>query len=301
LDLCVQGEECPGYAHSRRASRSILRCDLQLRGAKDVWQKNMYAFRLVPCGIHSLAIRSQPSTLNEHKSDQAIEVGEIVTGSALTLAEGAHGKDGPFLQVSTDPAGWLFEFMGGKRVMAPLPVQVGRWMYRISNGSAGLALRLRPTQLTSAKCHPEVNLSSETVVLCDLLVQRPACGNLEACTFVRVMGTDGWLFASLGGQATLLSVPLHASIECAFSKAINQVSCAPWFDELLCDAVILVGPSSQAFHVHRAVLAAASSVFHAMFTSGMKEHPSYEVQLSTDKPDIVEQLLSSSTTGVWRL
>lgn len=63
----------------------------------------------------------------------------------------------------------------------------------------------------------------------------------------------------------------------------------------LCDVVIHVG--GEAFHAHKAVLAAKSSYFMAMFTSGFKESTEKEIQLEGDA-DIFKVLLQYVYTGI---
>ena len=62
----------------------------------------------------------------------------------------------------------------------------------------------------------------------------------------------------------------------------------------LCDVVIHVG--GEAFHAHKAVLAATSSYFMAMFTSGFKESTEKEIQLQGDA-EIFKVLLQYAYTG----
>ena len=60
-------------------------------------------------------------------------------------------------------------------------------------------------------------------------------------------------------------------------------------DGLLSDVVLRVG--DQNFPVHRAILAARSPVFRAMFTSNMKESVAEEIQIEDMEPDVMEELL----------
>ncbi|XP_061765467.1 kelch-like protein 7 [Nerophis ophidion] len=57
----------------------------------------------------------------------------------------------------------------------------------------------------------------------------------------------------------------------------------------LCDVCLVV--QSQQFPAHRIVLAAASKFFRLMFTTNMLESKSYEVELSSVDPEIIELLL----------
>ena len=60
-------------------------------------------------------------------------------------------------------------------------------------------------------------------------------------------------------------------------------------DGHLSDVVLLVG--DRKFPVHRAILAARSPVFRAMFTSNMKESVAEEIQIEDMEPDVMEELL----------
>ena len=55
------------------------------------------------------------------------------------------------------------------------------------------------------------------------------------------------------------------------------------------DVVLCVG--DRKFPVHRAILAARSPVFRAMFTSNMKESVAEEIQIEEIKPDVMEEIL----------
>ena len=65
-------------------------------------------------------------------------------------------------------------------------------------------------------------------------------------------------------------------------------------DNQLCDICIKVGVRS--FNAHKAVLAASSSYFKAMFTSGFKESSESEISIDGD-PDSFEVLLDYAYTG----
>mmetsp|Transcript_11777 Transcript_11777/g.22929 ORF Transcript_11777/g.22929 Transcript_11777/m.22929 type:complete len:240 (-) Transcript_11777:1009-1728(-) len=232
----------------------------------------MYAYRV----IRSLGVQPQASISTEPSSSEVIACGEIVTGDHLAVGnDSEYGKNGPFLHCSKDPDGWLFEFQAGKRCLAPVPIQKGRWMYQVNSAyqtpyvrnppGAGLALLSlsRPALNSSSTLLPEEVIPWGTVVLCDLRIERPAFGRARRCTFVRVAGSDGWLYEILSsdGRPTLLQLQAHASIEDALSKVGSQVVSPSRDDKMACDAVILVGPSAQAFHVHREVLAADPMYF----------------------------------------
>ena len=60
-------------------------------------------------------------------------------------------------------------------------------------------------------------------------------------------------------------------------------------DGILSDVVLLVG--DRKFPVHRAILAAKSPVFRAMFTSDMKEAVAEEILIEDMEPDLMEGLL----------
>ena len=65
-------------------------------------------------------------------------------------------------------------------------------------------------------------------------------------------------------------------------------------DNQLCDICIKVGVRS--FNAHKAVLAASSSYFKAMFTSGFKESSESEISIDGD-PDSFQVLLDYAYTG----
>ena len=62
----------------------------------------------------------------------------------------------------------------------------------------------------------------------------------------------------------------------------------------LCDVVVNI--SGRAFHAHKAVLAASSTYFMSMFTSGFKESTESEVTIEGN-PDIFQTLLEYAYTG----
>ena len=68
----------------------------------------------------------------------------------------------------------------------------------MDNGSVGLALRRHPTHSPEAKCTPEQICPHGSTVWADRKLD--VCGT----TFVRVQGTDGWLFTSQEGEQTLI-------------------------------------------------------------------------------------------------
>ena len=74
------------------------------------------------------------------------------------------------------------------------------------------------------------------------------------------------------------------------SQALNDMR----KENQLCDIVIRVG--GRAFSAHKAVLAACSSYFMAMFTSGFKESTESEINIE-GKAEIFELLLEHAYTG----
>ena len=74
------------------------------------------------------------------------------------------------------------------------------------------------------------------------------------------------------------------------SQALNDLR----KENQLCDIVIKVG--GRAFSAHKAVLAACSSYFMAMFTSGFKESTESEINIE-GKAEIFEILLEYAYTG----
>ena len=71
------------------------------------------------------------------------------------------------------------------------------------------------------------------------------------------------------------------------------------FAEQLCDAVLIV--SDMRFPVHRAVLAANSPYFRALFTNGMKETGQREVYLTDVEPQTIEQIIDYIYTRSLRI
>ena len=74
---------------------------------------------------------------------------------------------------------------------------------------------------------------------------------------------------------------------------LNTISCYDLghllVDGHLSDVVLRVG--DRKFPVHRAILAANSPVFRAMFTSDMKESVAEEIPIEDIEPDVMEELL----------
>ena len=66
----------------------------------------------------------------------------------------------------------------------------------------------------------------------------------------------------------------------------------------LCDIVIRMG--GRAFRAHKAVLAASSSYFRAMFTSGFRESTQEEITID-GKPEIFDVMLDYAYTGVLKI
>ena len=74
---------------------------------------------------------------------------------------------------------------------------------------------------------------------------------------------------------------------------LNRVSCGE-LDSLIVDghlSDVVLCVKNQPFPVHRAILAARSPVFRAMFTSNMKESVAEEIQIEEIKPDVMEEFL----------
>ncbi|XP_050402889.1 actin-binding protein IPP isoform X1 [Patella vulgata] len=69
-----------------------------------------------------------------------------------------------------------------------------------------------------------------------------------------------------------------------------------WKEELYCDISIIA--NGKSFSAHRHILAASSSFFKAMFTSGMVEGSQKEIYLHDIDEDIIQELLSFIYTGV---
>ncbi len=78
------------------------------------------------------------------------------------------------------------------------------------------------------------------------------------------------------------------------SQALNELR----KENLLCDIIINVG--GKGFNAHRAVLAATSSYFKAMFTSGFKESTQNEINIDGN-PDVFRVLITFAYTGVLEL
>ncbi|XP_072027827.1 kelch-like protein 28 [Amphiura filiformis] len=78
------------------------------------------------------------------------------------------------------------------------------------------------------------------------------------------------------------------------SQALNDLR----EENQLCDIIINVG--GRAFNAHKAVLAASSSYFKAMFTSGFKESTEKEISIEGN-PDVFKVLIHYAYTGVLKM
>ena len=67
---------------------------------------------------------------------------EMVVVDVVRDSPFKHGN-GPFLRLA-DGSGWLFEYKHKEKMMEEVPIDLGRWVFRVRNGNTGIGLRDQP-------------------------------------------------------------------------------------------------------------------------------------------------------------
>jgi len=160
----------------------------------------LHELRVYRVGANPLQLRTRPSLADEHRcvaEPCAVDPATLVAVDCVRPdAAAAHDTgDGPFLRLCNG-LGWLFARKRGTTQMTRMPAERGLWPYQVQNPTVGLALRSHPTDSDDPewRLYPgDVVYPHEHVVWCDVRVRD---GDRE---FLRVQGTDGWLFTRRDG------------------------------------------------------------------------------------------------------
>eukprot|EP00976_Prorocentrum_cordatum_P052515 1059021-Prorocentrum_minimum.AAC.1 len=146
----------------------------------------------------TVGVRSMPDVGDAFRLRRDVQEHELVAVDMRRFDNSPGCSHGPFLRLS-DCSGWLFERKEMRLIMEEVPTEAGLWAFRV-NEVAGLTLRRHPTHSADLLIQPEKAYPSNFVIWADLKVE----SNGE--TFVHVQGTNGWLYATSGGQQTLVEV-----------------------------------------------------------------------------------------------
>lgn len=150
----------------------------------------LFAFR----SIGSIGVRIHPDVADKFRSTEAVSDDEIVAVDVIRESVDSSGN-GPFLRL-IDGSGWLFEYKHNEKVMEEVPVEPGRWVFRVANAPAGIGLRRHP--IDSQEYRTGVTYKPGTTVVCDRKITSPSRVN-----FFRVEGTEGWVFDTRDGDVMM--------------------------------------------------------------------------------------------------
>ncbi|XP_072041315.1 kelch-like protein 38 [Amphiura filiformis] len=92
--------------------------------------------------------------------------------------------------------------------------------------------------------------------------------------------------------------PKNEAMDHSYASQLSQALNDLREENQLCDIIINVG--GRAFNAHKAVLAASSSYYKAMFTSGFKESTEKEISIEGN-PDVFKVLIDFAYTGVLKM
>jgi len=153
--------------------------------------------------LSALAIRSAPDVGDDARTERYVREGDMVAVSAVRQSPFRHGN-GPFLHLA-DGSGWLFVNKHNETVMEEVPIEEGRWSFRVLNSPTGIAARRHP--LDDATMSEEENdykvdepYPPGSHVECDRRIRSPHDAGVN---FYRVEGTDGWIFDKRDGEPVL--------------------------------------------------------------------------------------------------
>eukprot|EP00854_Cymbomonas_tetramitiformis_P006491 gene6491-7783_t len=165
------------------------------QGPSDADRHGFFSYR----ALHDVGVRSEASISQSYCTPLTVNAGELIIVDLKRPCNLA--GNGPYLRLEGN-AGWVFQTKACEACFEEVVVEEGAWVYQVTN-SGGLALRRRP-DLSYGWCFvPEKLHPDRSLVKADLKVE---CGGI---TYVRVMGTNGWLFTSRQGLRTLREVVLE--------------------------------------------------------------------------------------------
>ena len=112
-----------------------------------------------------------------------------------------------------------------------------------------------------------------------------------------MLGTECQYSLSVSSVRMSIAVVADVLDTCApgYPRRFLQSMALLWKETCFCDVTIIIG--KRQFLAHKAVLAAASPFFKAMFSSGMEEERSNEIVLHEMSAEIFNKILSFMYTG----
>jgi len=156
--------------------------------------------------VANVRVRRNPSLDINRGNDtgRTIVGGRVVSGTRTPSASAAQA-----MLALSGSSGFVPLWSAKGEVCArELPVERGRWLYRVLNRPMGLALRTHPDYDLSCKLSPEVFVQPGSIVEATARV----CGQHgDIFVRVRVEGREGWLFETRAGKETMQLVGENAS------------------------------------------------------------------------------------------
>uniref|UniRef100_A0A7S0REJ4 Uncharacterized protein n=1 Tax=Pyramimonas obovata TaxID=1411642 RepID=A0A7S0REJ4_9CHLO len=147
----------------------------------------------------ALYVRRLPAITDDSRTPKAVNKNELVAVDKCLANKDPQSNDGPFLRL-TCGGGWLFEYKRGEQEMFQVRVKDGLWAYTVDNQGVGLSLRQHPSHRSDLRFEPERRFHDGCVVWADKKLIH------EGVTFLRIQGTDGWLFDKRDDVHTLVRV-----------------------------------------------------------------------------------------------
>lgn len=141
-----------------------------------------------------IGIRKIPDVGEKSRTGHVINEKEIIVVDIIRQSPYNYGN-GPFLRL-LDGSGWVFENKGGEKVLEEVPIESGRWKFRVQNGPVGIGLRQQP--IDSQQWRSNVSYEPGTSIVCDRKIK-----GSSGVSFFRVEGTEGWVFDKRDGKAMM--------------------------------------------------------------------------------------------------
>ena len=168
----------------------------------------------------ALAIRSDTSIGDSQMTSFSVSQDEMVAVDVIRKSPVRGSTNGPFLRL-TDGSGWLFEYKQSELMLERLPVDKGKWAFKVGNDA--VHLHRQPIDSPDFFAVPDVQYAPGDFIDCDYKVR-----SLDGVTFYRVIGTDGWVFDKRANRDLLTKAKPNGKVNRSTTNHSTNGARVPW-------------------------------------------------------------------------